>query len=96
MKRLGQCKADENPRVPVTPNGGDSCPNFYKINVMDNTKENIETIFANLILDAKLTTGTRDFINSLKKYFKKHYKLSANQFTCLLEIFNAQKQRKKK
>jgi len=63
---------------------------------MENTKENIETLFTEIKLDATLTTGCRDFIASLKKYFKKHYKLTTNQFDCLLGIYNSQKQRKQK
>jgi len=58
---------------------------------MENNVENIKRVFEGIRLDATLTTGTRDFIASLRKHFKKHKKLSAKQFICLLEILNSQK-----
>ena len=57
---------------------------------MENTKENIIKVFEGIKLDATLTTGTRDFIGSLRKHFKKHKKLSDRQWICLEEIFNSQ------
>ena len=62
--------------------------------MMKNTKENIKTAFAEIKMDATLTTGTRDFIGTLKKHFHKHKRLSDKQFSCLLEIHNSQMREK--
>ena len=63
---------------------------------MENTTENIEKLFNLIVLDATQTTGCRDFVASLKAYFKKFKKLSDRQLICLKGVYDSQQKRKKK
>ena len=61
---------------------------------MKNIKENVKIIFNTIELDSTLTSDTKEFIKSLRRYFNKKKHLSDRQFSCLLEIFNYQTQKK--
>jgi len=64
--------------------------------MMKNTKGNCKILFMGIKLDSTLTSYTRDFVISLKRYYAKKKRLSDKQFACLVEIYNSQSQKKEK